>query len=110
MLNDLLTIFGGERKVAICRELTKLHEQYFRGTLAEASDYFLRNEPRGEFTVIVAAAENITMPQQIPDTNQLEAEMAQLIVAGSSRKAAAKVLSQKYQMPVKTIYELGLKP
>lgn len=110
LLEDMLNAFGGQRKVAVCRELTKLHEQYFRGTLQEAYDYFGQNEPRGEFTVIVAAAENVSGPPQIPDTNQLADELAQLLTEGNTRKAAAKILAGKYQLPVKSVYELGLKP
>ncbi len=110
LLEDMMNIFGGERKTAICRELTKLHEQYFRGTLQEAYDYFLQTEIRGEFTVIVAAAEKISQTQQKPDTELLLAELTQLLTAGNTRKAAAKMLAGKYQLPVKTIYELGIKP
>ena len=44
----------GDRLIAVARELTKLHEQIWRGTIHEAHEYFSRNEPRGEFTLVVA--------------------------------------------------------
>ena len=44
----------GNRQVAIARELTKVHEQIWRGQLGAARDYFTKNEPRGEFTLVVA--------------------------------------------------------
>ena len=47
-LSDMAEAFGGERRVALCRELTKLHEETMRMTLAEATDYYAANEPRGE--------------------------------------------------------------
>ncbi|MCL0053178.1 16S rRNA (cytidine(1402)-2'-O)-methyltransferase [Dehalococcoidales bacterium] len=49
-LNDMLLIFG-DRKIAVCRELTKLHEEVFRGTIAQAITHFTL--PRGEFTLVI---------------------------------------------------------
>lgn len=48
----------GNRKVAVCRELTKLHEEIVRGTLADAIAHFQKNDPRGEFVVVVAGADD----------------------------------------------------
>jgi 16S rRNA (cytidine1402-2'-O)-methyltransferase len=55
-LADLESILG-ERPIAIARELTKLHEQIWRGTLHEACAYFTRHEPRGEFTLVIGGQE-----------------------------------------------------
>ena len=52
-LADLADILGGERKISICRELTKINEQALRFTLSEAVSYFEFNEPRGEFVLVV---------------------------------------------------------
>ncbi len=52
-LGQLAETFGPERRVAVCRELTKLHEEYVRGTLGEALAHFRQNEPRGEFVIVV---------------------------------------------------------
>ena len=49
-LQDMLQILG-DRRIAVCRELTKIHEEVFRGTLTQAIDHF--TEPRGEFTLVV---------------------------------------------------------
>jgi len=51
-LEDLKAVLG-DRPVAVARELTKLHEQIWRGTLEAAREYFIQNEPRGEFTLVV---------------------------------------------------------
>ena len=56
-LADLRDTFGSDRQIALCRELTKLHEQTRRCTLAEAVDYYAENEPKGEFVLVVAGAE-----------------------------------------------------
>jgi 16S rRNA (cytidine1402-2'-O)-methyltransferase len=54
-LADIETMLGG-RRIAVARELTKLYEQIWRGTIHEAREYFTSNEPRGEFTLVVAGS------------------------------------------------------
>ena len=55
-LADLAEAFGPERQVALCRELTKLHEETRRCTLGEAVEYYEENTPRGEYVLVVAGA------------------------------------------------------
>ena len=52
-LSDLAENFGDDRKIAICRELTKVHEEILRMTLAEAKEYYSVHEPKGEFVLVV---------------------------------------------------------
>ena len=54
-LQQLAEVCGEDRPVAVCRELSKLHEEYVRGTLAEAVAHFTEHEPRGEFVIILGA-------------------------------------------------------
>ena len=61
-LSDMAEIFGGERRIALCRELTKLNEEIIRTTLAGAVDFYLENEPRGEYVLIVAGVEKSAEP------------------------------------------------
>lgn len=56
-LADLRDTFGPDRRIALCRELTKLHEETRRTTLGEAADYYAANPPKGEFVLVVAGAE-----------------------------------------------------
>ena len=56
-LEDLCAAFGPERRISLCRELTKLHEEVRRMTLGEAAAYYAENPPRGEFVLVVAGAE-----------------------------------------------------
>ena len=56
-LRDLADAFGEDRKISICRELTKLHEEVRRMTLGEAAAYYEETPPRGEFVLVVAGAE-----------------------------------------------------
>ena len=52
-LEDMKAVFGEERRIALARELTKLHEEIFRGTLSEASEKFKIEKPRGEYVIVV---------------------------------------------------------
>lgn len=56
-LQDLSAAFGAERRISLCRELTKLHEEVRRTTLGEAAAHYAENPPRGEFVLVVAGAE-----------------------------------------------------
>ena len=56
-LADMAEAFGGDRKIALCRELTKLHEDTVRTTLVAAADYYAANEPRGEYVLVIAGRE-----------------------------------------------------
>lgn len=59
-LADLRDTFGPDRRIALCRELTKLHEETRRTTLGEAADYYAANPPKGEFVLVVAGAQQET--------------------------------------------------
>ena len=61
-LADMAEIFGAERKIALCRELTKLHEDTMRTTLGEAVSWYESNEPRGEYVLVVAGREKSDAP------------------------------------------------
>ena len=56
-LEDLAQVFGGDRPVSLCRELTKLHEEIRRTTLGEAADWYGEETPRGEFVLVVRGAQ-----------------------------------------------------
>lgn len=54
LLTQLSEVLGSERRAAVCREISKVHEETVRGTLTELIEHFTANEPRGEFVIIVA--------------------------------------------------------
>ena len=62
-LADMAEVFGGERKIALCRELTKLHEETVRTTLGQAVAYYEANEPRGEYVLVVEGRAKTDGPQ-----------------------------------------------
>ena len=56
-LAQMIEVFGAERPVSVCREISKIHEESVRGTLAEALEHFQANEPRGEFVIVLGGYE-----------------------------------------------------
>ncbi len=70
-LGDLADILGGERKIAICRELTKINEQALRLTLAKAVSYYEENEPRGEFVLVVEGSNEDFCQEKTSDFSNL---------------------------------------
>ncbi len=70
-LTDLAEAFGSQRRAALCRELTKLHEEVRRTTLGEAAEYYHHTPPKGEFVIVVEGA-----PQQAPQGHTLEEGVA----------------------------------
>ncbi|MBD2103802.1 16S rRNA (cytidine(1402)-2'-O)-methyltransferase [Leptolyngbya sp. FACHB-261] len=104
-LADLAAILGQERSIALGRELTKLHEQIWRGTLAEALTYYQSREPQGEFTLVVAGA----LPTQAkPSDGELRRELQSLIGSGLSRSEASRQLAETTQLPRRHLYQLAL--
>jgi len=61
-LDDLCEAFGPDRRIALCRELTKLHEETIRTTLGGAVAYYRENGPKGEYVLVVAGAEPVESP------------------------------------------------
>ncbi|BAC90962.1 16S rRNA (cytidine(1402)-2'-O)-methyltransferase [Gloeobacter violaceus] len=105
-LADLSVHLGAERPVAICRELTKIHEQVWRGGLSAAIAYFETTLPRGEFTLVLEGA-----PPQVPELptrEQLQASLEAMIASGLSRSEASRQLAAQTGLPRKEIYRLSL--
>lgn len=74
-LSDLKSAFG-DRKIALCRELTKVHEEVIRTTIGGAIDYYSANEPKGEYVLVVGGADNsggeeITLEQAVEQVKRL---------------------------------------
>ena len=106
-LQDLLNVLG-DRDLAVCRELTKLHEEVFRGSVSQALDYFA--EPRGEFVLLLAGAALPSGPP-VPSQPHLEAasaELAKLKQSGSRARAAVAQVAATYDLPRKIVYQLWL--
>lgn len=102
-LEDLQKAFGHDRRISLCRELTKLHEEVIRTTLSGAVEYYKEQDPRGEYVLILegaapAEAAEITMEDALA---LVEAK----IVAGMSRKDAVKEAAKETGIPKNALYD-----
>lgn len=91
-LADLAEALGGDRRVAVCRELTKLHEETWRGTLAGAVDRGAVLEPRGEHVIVIDGAPE---PAAVGD-DELRAALDAELASGSSRRDAAAAVARRH--------------
>ena len=105
-LRDLCEAFGPERRISLCRELTKLHEQILRMTLGEALAYYTENDPRGEYVLVLDGA-----PEPVEQALTLEDAVAlalQRMESGASRKDAVREVSRETGLPKNALYEAVL--
>jgi 16S rRNA (cytidine1402-2'-O)-methyltransferase len=105
-LADLAETLGQNRRIAIARELTKLHEQFWRGTLSEAITYFTEYPPKGEFTLVLEGAVPSAKPLWTEDV--VIKELQNLIDAGVSRSDASRQLAELTDLPRRQVYQLAL--
>ncbi len=101
-LRDILDILG-DRRIAVCRELTKLHEEIFRGTVGQAIEHF--PEPRGEFTLVIEGSRRSPAKMTVDITGRLET----LQQAGATAKEAVARLAAETGLPRKELYQAWLK-
>ena len=105
-LEDLCAAFGPERRISLCRELTKLHEETVRTTLGEAVAYYAENSPKGEYVLVVAGAEPVEAPAVT-----LEDAVAQVLTLkaqGIRLKDAAKEVAEHTGFSKNELYAAAL--
>ena len=105
-LADFRQVFGPERRIALCRELTKLHEEVFRCTLGEAEAYYRDHDPRGEYVLVVAGAEAekaaaVTLAEGA-------AQVLALVEAGQRLKDAAREVADHTGLSKNDLYAAAL--
>lgn len=106
-LKDLTDAFGPERRISLCRELTKLHEQILRMTLGEALAYYTENDPRGEYVLILeGAVEASEETLTLEDAVSLALER---IASGASKKDAVREVSRETGFPKNALYDAILR-
>ena len=104
-LQDLALVWGSDRQIVLGRELTKLYEEFWRGTIAEAIAHYNQREPQGEYTLVVAG---IPASQPQLTEEELKAELKQLISQGISRSQASRQLAKFTSLPRRQLYQLAL--
>ncbi|MGM9523893.1 MAG: 16S rRNA (cytidine(1402)-2'-O)-methyltransferase [Faecousia sp.] len=106
-LRDLSEVFGAERRISLCRELTKLHEEVRRTTLGEAAAYYDEQPPRGEFVLIVEGAAE--KQEEAPTMETALARVQELLAQGMSKKDAIKQASQETGFPKNALYDAAMR-
>ena len=104
LLTDLADKAGTDRRVAVARELTKLHEEVFRGTLTEAAAHFGASEPRGEIVVVVAGRD--PREEGVDPDEALQLARA-LLADGMAPSGVARELRDRLGMSRNDAYELA---
>lgn len=102
----------GIRKISICRELTKLHEEIFRGDLNSAIGYFNENRPRGEFVLVVEGKtdEEIRAEKEaLWKDLSIEEHLLKKIDSGISKKEAIKLVAKERNISKKEVYKYSTK-
>ena len=105
-LEDMAEVFGPDRPISLCRELTKLHEEVLRTTLQGALDRYRADAPKGEFVLVVAGA-----PEQVKQAASpadAAALVRSLMAQGFSRKDAVKQAATKLELPKNVVYDASL--
>jgi len=107
MLNDVLEVFG-DRKCAVVRELTKIHEEVVRGSLSQILSHFESNEPRGEFVIVVEGSKNKAPSEEKQNLAELSVEehVNYYIKQGQSRMQAMKSAARDRGMSKREIYDI----
>ena len=105
-LEDMAEVFGENRPISLCRELTKLHEEVVRTTLGAAVAKYTENSPKGEFVLIVAGAEPEI--EETPTEDDAAGYLKRLITSGMSRKDAIKQTAKDLGLPKNVVYDLAL--
>ena len=106
-LQDMAAVFGEDRSISLCRELTKLHEEVIRTTLGDAIAKYTENAPKGEFVLVVAGAPAPVKEEATAD--DAAARVEQLVAEGMSRKDAIKQTAKELNLPKNVVYDAALK-
>lgn len=110
LLNTLSFLLDnlGNRSIAACRELTKLHEEIFRGSIIESINYFTENRPRGEFVLVISGKSDeeikIEKESQWIDLS-IEEHLEKVISEGINKKEAIKLVAKERGLAKKDVYK-----
>lgn len=103
-LVDLREVCGGERRIVLARELTKIHEEVWRGTLETALADVRARAPIGEYVLVLAGGS----PAASATDNDIVSALQRALATGTSKKAAVAAVAQQLHVPKNRVYELAL--
>ena len=102
-LADMLEILG-DRKIALCRELTKLHEEIIRTTLSEAQNLYTETSPKGEFVIVIEGAKEPEKEEQWWEELTITEHVEKYIADGVDSKEAVKMTAKDRGLPKRDVY------
>lgn len=104
-LDDFKTAFGGDRRIVLAREITKIHEEMLRFTIDGAIDYYNENDIKGEFVIVLegASKKEEVVEETIPEL------MEQYMNDGYDKKEAMKLVAKKKEISKSEVYKAMLK-
>ena len=107
-LSDLFAVLGGDRKIAICRELTKINEEIQRTTLFEACEIYSLREPRGEYVLVIDGTDKIVSSEKevLKDKDALKSAVAELCDGGMSKNLAIKTVAEANGLTRNQLYDI----
>ena len=98
----------GDRKIALCRELTKLHEEIYRGNISEGIEYFVENRPRGEFVLVIEGKSDESIKaekEELWNSLTIEEHLIKTIESGIDKKEAIKLVAKERGIAKKEVYK-----
>ena len=105
-LEDMAEVFGQDRPISLCRELTKLHEEVVRTTLGQAITKYTEQPPKGEFVLVIAGAPEA--PKEVATADDAAGRVKALMDTGISRKDAIKQTAKELNLPKTVVYDAAL--
>lgn len=111
-LSELMSVLGEERRIAVCKELTKKHETVFRSTIKEATDYYTLNEPKGEYVLVIEGLDRDVIVREKQEEWQkmtVEEHMEYYTCQGIDKKEAMKMVAKDRGVTKREIYNLTMK-
>ena len=102
-LSDFKKYFGGERRISLCRELTKIHEEVLLLTLDSAISYYEENDPRGEYVLVLEGAEKKVEEYSLCDCLEL---MLEMVRSGKSKNDAARLMAKQSGFRKNELYKI----
>ncbi|KAG0554000.1 hypothetical protein KC19_12G055000 [Ceratodon purpureus] len=107
-LDDCVSAFGSSRRCVVAREMTKFHEEFWRGTLEQAQKEFEERNPRGEMTLVIEGLSE-SAANELPSEEDVKLELRTLLDAGVSPSEASRQVVEGTGMRRKMVYALALK-
>jgi 16S rRNA (cytidine1402-2'-O)-methyltransferase len=104
-LADFAATFGRDRQIVLARELTKLHEQFWRGSIGDAISHYTELEPQGEFVIVLAGA---VVSQPTLSDEAIERALIEVMLQGTSRSQASRIVAEQIAQSRKYVYQLAL--